>query len=54
LEHGMVDLVVPRAKLRETLVRLIGLLRRLTPPAEIVTLPTAEGAAGLAQEAPAG
>ncbi len=34
----MVGLVVHRAKLRETLARLIGLLRRKDPPAEIVPL----------------
>jgi acetyl-CoA carboxylase carboxyl transferase subunit beta len=28
LEHGMVDLVVPRAELRETLIRIIRLLRQ--------------------------
>ena len=33
LEHGMVDMVVPRAELRETLARIIGLLRRKTPEA---------------------
>jgi acetyl-CoA carboxylase carboxyl transferase subunit beta len=38
LEHGVVDLVVHRAKLRETLARVIGLLRRKDPPAEIVPL----------------
>ena len=53
LEHGMVDLVVPRAKLRETLVQLIDLLRRPVPPAEVVPLPSGEGGAGAAQEAPA-
>jgi acetyl-CoA carboxylase carboxyl transferase subunit beta len=42
LEHGMVDMVVPRAQLRETLARLIGLLRQKTPPAEIVPLPSRE------------
>jgi len=39
LEHGMVDLVVPRRELRETMARLLGLLRRREPEAEIVTLP---------------
>jgi acetyl-CoA carboxylase carboxyl transferase subunit beta len=39
LEHGMVDMVVPRAELRQTLSRLISLLRQPTPPAEIVPLP---------------
>jgi acetyl-CoA carboxylase carboxyl transferase subunit beta len=38
LEHGMVDLVVPRRDLRDTLVRLIGLLRRPEPPAQVVPL----------------
>ena len=52
LEHGMVDLVVPRAKLRETLMQLIDLLRRPVPPAEVVPLPSGEGGAGAAQEAP--
>jgi acetyl-CoA carboxylase carboxyl transferase subunit beta len=31
LEHGMVDMVVPRKELRETLARIIGLLRQRTP-----------------------
>jgi acetyl-CoA carboxylase carboxyl transferase subunit beta len=34
----MVDMVVPRKELRETLARIIGLLRHRTPPAEIVPL----------------
>jgi acetyl-CoA carboxylase carboxyl transferase subunit beta len=38
-EHGMVDLVVPRAELRDTLIRIIDLLRHPTPPAEVVNLP---------------
>jgi acetyl-CoA carboxylase carboxyl transferase subunit beta len=33
LEHGMVDMVVPRAQLRDTLIRLIGLLRHRVPAA---------------------
>ena len=37
LEHGMVDMVVPRRDLRDALVRLIGLLRRREPPAQIVS-----------------
>jgi hypothetical protein len=48
----MVDLVVPRAKLRETLMQLIDLLRRPVPPAEVFPLPSGEGGAGAAQEAP--
>jgi len=38
LEHGMVDLVVQRKELRQTLARIVGLLRRRTPAAEIVPL----------------
>jgi acetyl-CoA carboxylase carboxyl transferase subunit beta len=39
LEHGMVDMVVPRAELRETLIRLLGLLRTpvLVPEASAAT-----------------
>jgi acetyl-CoA carboxylase carboxyl transferase subunit beta len=38
LEHGMVDMVVPRKELRETLARIISLLRHKTPLAEVITL----------------
>jgi acetyl-CoA carboxylase carboxyl transferase subunit beta len=38
LEHGMVDMVVPRGQIRETLIRLIDLLRRPRPDADIVPL----------------
>jgi acetyl-CoA carboxylase carboxyl transferase subunit beta len=38
LEHGMVDMVVQRRELRDTLVRLIALLRRPEPPAQVVPL----------------
>jgi acetyl-CoA carboxylase carboxyl transferase subunit beta len=38
-EHGMVDLVVPRAQLRETLARILGLLRNPHPAAEPIRLP---------------
>jgi acetyl-CoA carboxylase carboxyl transferase subunit beta len=46
--HGMVDLVVKRAELRETLGRLIGLLREpaarkaARPSADVVTLPATQ------------
>jgi len=40
LEHGMVDLVVPRRELRDMMARVIGLLRRREPPAQIVPLRT--------------
>src|SRR3546814_15095949 len=38
LEHGMVDMVVPRAELRPTLVRLLALLRDKTPTAAVVPI----------------
>lgn len=38
-EHGIVDMVVPRHELRDTLIRIIDLLRNPTPDAEIVQLP---------------
>ncbi len=41
-EHGMVDMVVPRRELRETLIRLLKLLREKTPPAEVISLPQTE------------
>ena len=40
LEHGMVDMVVPRRDLRDMMARVIGLLRRREPPAQIVPLRT--------------
>ncbi len=39
LEHGMVDMVVHRRELRDRLIRIISLLRRPRPPAEILPLP---------------
>src|SRR5262249_5438370 len=39
LEHGMVDMVVHRHKLRDTIVRVMKLLSAQTPVAEIVPLP---------------
>ncbi|HEV7371424.1 acetyl-CoA carboxylase, carboxyltransferase subunit beta [Arenibaculum sp.] len=44
LAHGMVDMVVHRKELRPTLIRLLDLLRRPHPTAEVLTLPTAEAA----------
>mgnify|MGYP003700791593 CR=1 FL=1 len=38
LEHGMVDMVVRRSELRDTLVRILGLLRDRTPTAEVVPI----------------
>ena len=31
LDHGLIDIVVPRRDLRETLIRIISLLRQKTP-----------------------
>lgn len=39
MEHGMVDMVVPRGQLRETLIRVLRLLRDRVPSAEVVPLP---------------
>jgi acetyl-CoA carboxylase carboxyl transferase subunit beta len=39
LEHGMVDMVVPRGELRETLIRILGLLLNRAPAADVVPLP---------------
>jgi acetyl-CoA carboxylase carboxyl transferase subunit beta len=38
-DHGIVDIVVPRHELRDTLINLIDLLRNRSPEAEIVPLP---------------
>ncbi len=39
LDKGMVDMVVPRAELRATLVRLLSLLRNRGPAGDLLTLP---------------
>ena len=38
LEHGMVDMVVRRHDLRATLIRLLGLINKPRPTAEVVTM----------------
>ncbi len=38
LEHGMLDMVVKRSELRDTLIRVISLLRNTDRPAELVAL----------------
>lgn len=38
LEHGMVDMVVTRAELRSTLIRVLSLLRNTGAPADVVEL----------------
>lgn len=39
MEHGMVDMVVPRHELRARLVQLLGLLLHTNPAADVVNLP---------------
>jgi len=48
LEHGMVDMVVHRKDLRDTLIRLFGLLRRRTPAGEVAALDQAQALPKLA------
>jgi len=38
-DHGIIDMVVPRHELRDTLINLIDLLRSRTPEADVVPLP---------------
>jgi acetyl-CoA carboxylase carboxyl transferase subunit beta len=40
MEHGMVDMVVPRAELKAKLVNLLRLLTQPRPTAEVLSLPT--------------
>ena len=42
LEHGMIDMVVRRHDLRDTLSKLISLLRNTPPSAQVVELPRAQ------------
>ncbi|MEQ8701378.1 MAG: acetyl-CoA carboxylase, carboxyltransferase subunit beta [Bauldia litoralis] len=42
LDHGMLDMVVPRQQLRDSLIKLFAHLMRPKPPAEVITLPTGE------------
>jgi acetyl-CoA carboxylase carboxyl transferase subunit beta len=43
LDHGMVDMVVPRAELRQRLATIIGLLRAKAPPGEALPLAGEDG-----------
>ncbi len=54
LEHGMVDMVVPRGELRQALIRLTSLIRQPAPQAEIVPLPKSLPATVHAQREPQG
>ena len=42
LDHGMIDMVVPRGELRDTLVRIMSLLRDKAPMGEVVPLTPGE------------
>ncbi len=46
LDHGMVDIVVARSELRDTLIRLLSLLLRREPPAALLELAPDSGIAG--------
>lgn len=46
LEHGMIDMVVPRSDLRDTLARVVGLLTDTKPSAEVIVLVPPEASAG--------
>jgi len=39
LEHGMIDMVVPRRDLRATVIRVLSLLRNRAPAGDLVALP---------------
>ena len=49
LEHGMIDQVVPRAELRATLGRILGLLREPQPAAGAAPAVAADGEVGGAE-----
>jgi acetyl-CoA carboxylase carboxyl transferase subunit beta len=42
LDHGMIDMVVPRPELKETLGRILSLLMAPKPMAEVLSMPTPE------------
>jgi acetyl-CoA carboxylase carboxyl transferase subunit beta len=48
LKHGMVDMVVSRLDLHDTLARLLQLLRRPNPAADVVPIPSADAKRGRA------
>ncbi|MDH3241214.1 MAG: acetyl-CoA carboxylase, carboxyltransferase subunit beta [Alphaproteobacteria bacterium] len=52
LDHGMVDMVVPRGELRATLIRVLDLLCNRNPAGDVVTLPRGEPAEGVPEIEP--
>ncbi len=51
LEHGMIDMVLPRRELRDSLIRILALLRNRAPAAEVVPLSQNEPAASAPEPA---
>jgi len=47
LDHGLIDMVVPRRELRETLIRIISLLRQKTPADLAAKMADAEAVAAV-------
>ena len=48
LDHGMVDMVVHRQELRDTLIRVLSLLKNQGPPGKVLAMPDAAGGAPIA------
>ncbi len=53
LDHGMVDIVVRRHELRDTLIRILSLLRNREPAAEVLAIPVPEAGGAAPAETPA-
>lgn len=51
LDHGMLDMVVPRKELQATLARLLGLLLNRTPSAAVIRLSKTQAGGGVAAAA---
>ena len=43
LDHGMVDMVVHRHELRDTLIRVLSLLKNQGPPGKVLAMPDSDG-----------
>ena len=43
LDHGMVDMVVNRHELRDTLIRVLSLLKNQGPPGKVLAMPDSDG-----------
>ncbi len=46
LEHGMIDMVVPRHELRDTLIRVIGLLQDRKPEGDVLAVSAGDAVSG--------